>query len=210
MIDSFNYLLKIIVIGDSGVGKTNLLLRYVNHTFQNDLKSTIGVQFFSKLVSIKNEYIKLQLWDTAGQERYRSISTSYYKGSHGVIICFDLTHQESLDNVVKWYQEVKQQADLNIKIILIGNKLDLSEQRVVGTDTAQQVAKQIGAGYIETSALNSQNVDKAFELLIQEIYIQLKQLKQDQQNPQITTENTIMLTDKKKTNTSQKINKQCC
>ncbi|CAD8052434.1 unnamed protein product [Paramecium sonneborni] len=210
MIDSFNYLLKVIVIGDSGVGKTNLLLRFVNHTFQDDLKSTIGVQFFTKVVSMKNEHIKLQLWDTAGQERYRSISTTYYKGSHGVIICFDLTHQDSLDNVVKWYEEVKQQADLNVKIILIGNKLDLSQQRVVGSDTAQQVAKQIGAGYIETSALTSQNVEKAFELLIQEIYMQLKQLKQDQQSHKITTDNSIVLTNKKETSSSQKRNTQCC
>ncbi|KAM3135406.1 Ras- protein yptc6 [Paramecium bursaria] len=185
MTDDYDYLFKIVLIGDSGVGKSNLLLRFTKKQFTTENRPTIGVEFATKQIPIQGHIIKAQLWDTAGQERFRAITNAYYRGAAGAIIVFDVTRAVTLENVEKWFKELNQHADANIVTLLVGNKTDLTEERVVTADSAAQVAEKYGAGYIETSALNSTNVDKAFESILKTIFDQLKKQSENQTpNPQ--------------------------
>ena len=121
---------KIILIGDSGVGKTNILTRFTKNTFNNDNKSTIGVEFGTKIINIQDHIVKLQIWDTAGQERYKSITVAYYKGSKGAFIVYDVSKKQSFDNVIKWYNDIKKNGEKDLSIILIGNKTDIKDREV--------------------------------------------------------------------------------
>ena len=121
------YKFKVVVVGDSGVGKTNLIKRFVTDTFAKDSKATVGVEFMSKTYIINKEIFKIEIWDTAGQERYKSITAAYYKGAKGAMIVYDVTNQNTFDNVNKWCQEIKDKASKNINLMMIGNKTDLKE-----------------------------------------------------------------------------------
>ena len=121
-IDEYDFIFKLIIIGDSGVGKTNLTTRYVKNEFQLGTKATVGVEYGTKKLTIDNMNIKAQIWDTAGQERYKSITNSYYRGCKGVLIVYDISNKESLINIEKWFSESKRYADPNVSIILLGNK----------------------------------------------------------------------------------------
>ena len=138
--NEFDVLFKIILVGDSGVGKTNILNRYTKNEFNFDSKTTIGVEFGSKIFSVRDHSVKIQIWDTAGQERYRSITNAYYKGSKGAIIVFDLTRKETFDHVERWHDDISKSGEKDICIILVGNKCDL-ENRAVSTEDAQEKAK---------------------------------------------------------------------
>ena len=136
----FDILFKLILVGDSGVGKTNILNRYTKDEFSFDSKTTIGVEFGSRIYNIKDHNIKVQIWDTAGQERYRSITNAYYKGSKGAIIVFDVSRRETFDHVERWHEDIVKNGDKDICLILIGNKCDL-ETRDVTTEEAEDKAK---------------------------------------------------------------------
>jgi len=169
MDSEYNYLFKVVLIGDSGVGKSNLMTRYTSDDFSQNSPSTIGVEFMTKTVKCDQRDVKVQIWDTAGQERFRAIARSIYHGAKGAMVVFDITNQQSFDHIPSWLNELRQHVPQNTVIMLIGNKCDLNHQRAVASDVAQKFAQDYGISFLETSALDNTNVDKAFEWLVQAI-----------------------------------------
>ncbi|XP_068647253.1 ras-related protein RABA2a [Aristolochia californica] len=168
--EEYDYLFKVVLIGDSGVGKSNLLSRFTRNEFCLESKSTIGVEFATRTVQVEGKIIKAQIWDTAGQERYRAITSAYYRGALGALIVYDVTKPTTFENVSRWLKELRDHADSNIVIMLIGNKTDLKHLRAVATEDAQSYAEKEGLSFIETSALEAINVEKAFQTILGEIY----------------------------------------
>ena len=208
--EDYDTIFKIVIVGDSGVGKTNLITRYLKNDFKPETKATIGVEFSDKKYIYKNKTIKVQIWDTAGQERYRSLTSMYYKGAKGAIFVYDISSKNSFENIDKWLIEMKKTADENIKIILIGNKCDLIDKREVKEDDGKIKAKDLNAPFMETSALNCINVEKAFNFLIEEIANLEINLDEEFDFEDFKDEknvNNINLNDNEKKN--QK-NKNCC
>jgi len=161
--EEYDFLFKVVLIGDSGVGKSNLLSRFTKNEFIIDAKSTIGVEFATKSITAPSgQVIKAQIWDTAGQERYRAITNAYYRGAVGALLVYDITKYESFQHVEVWLKELRQFADSNIVIMLVGNKSDLKQNREVKKEDAAQYADQHQLAFIETSALDATNVDVAF------------------------------------------------
>ena len=167
--ESYDILLKLVMIGDSGVGKTNILSRYINNEFSSITKVTVGVEFFSTLIKKNNKLIKLQIWDTAGQERYKSITSAYYKGAKGAFVVYDITKMKTFKNLDKWITELKANGNEDIYIILIGNKLDLEKNREVMTNDVKRKAEELKVGYFETSALDGSNIEHAFDVIVEEM-----------------------------------------
>ena len=167
--EEYDLMFKILLLGDSGVGKSSLLLRYTKNEFISDMRSTIGVEFGLKYLTIDNFQLKVQIWDTAGMERYRSITSAYYKGAKGVIVVYDICSQKSFESVDKWIEDFKSKADEDAVILLIGNKNDLGEKREVNKEEAELKAQKNKFAFMETSAKDNNNVQKAFETLFQEI-----------------------------------------
>ncbi|GLT56092.1 hypothetical protein SLA2020_291640 [Shorea laevis] len=168
--EKIDYVFKVVVIGDSAVGKTQILSRFTKNEFCFDSKSTIGVEFQTRTVTIKGKVIKAQIWDTAGQERYRAVTSAYYRGALGAMLVYDITKRQSFDHVARWVEELRAHADNSIVIMLIGNKADLVDLRAVPTEHAVEFAEDQGLFFAETSALSGANVDKAFFILLEEIY----------------------------------------
>jgi Ras-related protein Rab-11A len=168
--DDYDYLFKVVLIGDSGVGKSNLLSRFTRNEFCLESKSTIGVEFATRSIQVDGKTIKAQIWDTAGQERYRAITSAYYRGAVGALLVYDITKQVTYDNVERWLKELRDHADSNIVIMLVGNKSDLKHLRSVQTDDAQGFCEGEGLSFIETSALESTNVELAFQNILAQIY----------------------------------------
>ncbi|KAF2323535.1 hypothetical protein GH714_035952 [Hevea brasiliensis] len=164
-----DYLFKILLIGDSGVGKSCLLLRFADDSYVESYISTIGVDFKIRTVEQDGKTIKLQIWDTAGQERFRTITSSYYRGAHGIIIVFDVTDEESFKNVKTWLKEIDKFATDNVNKLLVGNKCDITSKRVVSKETAKAFAEEIGIPFLETSAKNATNVEDAFMTMAADI-----------------------------------------
>lgn len=169
MNSEYDYLFKLLLIGNSGVGKSCLLLRFSDDTYSNDYISTIGVDFKIKTVELEGKTVKLQIWDTAGQERFRTITSSYYRGSHGIIIVYDITDQESFNGVKMWLQEIDRYATSTVLKLLVGNKSDLTDKRVVEFDVAKEFAEANNMPFLETSALDSTNVEEAFLTMAKQI-----------------------------------------
>ena len=149
-------------MGDSGVGKSCIILRYIEDTFSVNLMNSIGVDFKLKNIEIDNKKIKLQIWDTAGQERFRTITTSYYKGAHAIVIVFDITDKDSFEHVKVWMQDIDKFAKTGVMRILVGNKCDLEHQRAVTKDQGNEMALKYGIKYIETSAKDTINIEELF------------------------------------------------
>ncbi|KAE9620921.1 hypothetical protein Lal_00019932 [Lupinus albus] len=168
--EDIDYMFKVVMIGDSGVGKSQLLNRFAKNEFNMNSKSTIGVEFLTKTVLMDHKVVKAQIWDTAGQERYQAITTAYYRGATGALLAYDITQRPSFDHVGKWLEELQIHADKNIIIMLVGNKSDLSSIREVPTEVAKDFAQKEGLFFIETSALDSNNVESAFFGLLSQIY----------------------------------------
>ena len=168
--EDYEMMIKIILIGDSAVGKTNIMSKYLKGAFQQNSKATVGVEFGSKLFKVDNHNIKAQIWDTAGQEKYKAITGAYYKGSKGAFVVYDITRKDTFDSVDRWINDLKVTADQNINIILIGNKSDLEDKRDVLKEQGEEKAKSFGCAFLETSALNGDNIDKGFELMVNEIF----------------------------------------
>ena len=169
-----DYKLKVVVVGDSGVGKTNLIKRFITNTFSENSKATVGVEFISKSYKINNQVFKIEIWDTAGQERYKSITAAYYKGAKGALIVYDTTQKTSYENINKWMVEIKDKASKDMKLMIIGNKTDLKDSRQVETNEALQKAKDLEAPLMETSAKDGSNVREAFYDLLKEMYREIR------------------------------------
>jgi len=165
----YDYLFKLLLIGDSGVGKSCLLLRFADDTYTDSYISTIGVDFKIRTVELEGKTIKLQIWDTAGQERFRTITSSYYRGAHGIIVVYDVTESDSFNNVRQWLHEIDRYANENVNKLLVGNKSDLTSKKAVDYQTAKAFADEIGIPFLETSAKNATNVEQAFMTMAAEI-----------------------------------------
>ena len=170
MSESSEMIFKIIIIGDSTTGKTNILSRYLNNNFDKNSKATIGVELGSKSFKIKNDTINCQIWDTAGQERYRSVTTAYYKGAVGALVVYDTTNKESFQNVDNWITDLRNYADKKVSVILVGNKNDLENEREVKKEQGEIKSKDYGIAFLETSALTGTNIEIAFKTLVEEVY----------------------------------------
>ncbi|KAL3675101.1 hypothetical protein R1sor_025049 [Riccia sorocarpa] len=168
--DDYDYLFKVVLIGDSGVGKSNLLSRFTRNEFSLESKSTIGVEFATRSINVDSKLIKAQIWDTAGQERYRAITSAYYRGAVGALLVYDITRHVTFENVERWLKELKDHTDSNIVVMLVGNKSDLRHLRAVSTDDGQAFSEKEGLFFMETSALESTNVENAFKQILTQIY----------------------------------------
>ena len=209
--ENYDLIFKIVLIGDSGVGKTNILSRYINNEFSLATQSTVGVEFGSKIIKKNGKVIKLQIWDTAGQERYKSITSAYYKGSKGAFVVYDITRKTTYDNIDKWIGELKTNGSEDVLIMLVGNKSDLEDKREVITEEVEKKAQEQKLAFCETSALNGKNVEYAFENLINEI---LKKVEKDKINEakQLSESKAITLetADKNQNQKDSKKKKKCC
>lgn len=168
----YDYVCKIVLVGESGVGKTNILSRFCRDEFLADSKSTLGVEFATKILKIEDKKIRIQIWDTAGQERYKAITNSYYINAKGALVVFDMTRYSSFENVDKWVAELRNIAGKDIIIILVGNKSDLKNLRAVTKEEALEKAQNLGnLEYFETSALSSTYVQETFNSLTSSITV---------------------------------------
>jgi len=161
--------LKLLIIGDSRVGKTSLLLNYVEKIFPEAHISTLGVEYKEKEIIKDNYIIRLQIWDTAGEERFRSITKSIYRNANGILFVCDITNRESFKNIKNWIKDADN-VDKDIKGIIIGNKIDLDNERVVSVEDLEEIGKKYNMPFIETSAKTGMNVNKCFEVLIDELF----------------------------------------
>ncbi|KAK7339074.1 hypothetical protein VNO77_19717 [Canavalia gladiata] len=164
------YLFKIVLIGDSAVGKSNLLSRFARNEFDSNSKATIGVEFQTQVVDIDGKEVKAQIWDTAGQERFRAVTSAYYRGAVGALVAYDISRRGTFDSIKRWLEELTTQNDSTIARMLVGNKCDLENIREVSTEEGKSLAEAEGLFFMETSALDSTNVQTAFEIVIREIY----------------------------------------
>ncbi|KAJ8449693.1 hypothetical protein Cgig2_001349 [Carnegiea gigantea] len=198
------YLFKIVIIGDSAVGKSNLLSRYARNEFNMHSKATIGVEFQTQSMEIDGKEVKAQIWDTAGQERFRAVTSAYYRGAVGALIVYDITRRTTFDSVGRWLDELNTHSDTTVAKMLVGNKYDLDDIRAVSIEEGKNVAEKHGLFFMETSAKDSTNVKKAFEIIIHEIYrnISRKVLNSDSYKTSLSF-NRVSLVNDEKSNQNQ-------
>jgi len=153
---------KILLIGDSAVGKSSIILRFAEDQFQDTFISTVGVDFKIRDFEIDGETVRLQIWDTAGQERFRTITSSFFRGAHAIVVVYDITKSSSLQNLSKWLEEITRSAPQDVRVVLVGNKCDLENERQVETKEGQEFAKARGLSFYEASAKNATNVREIF------------------------------------------------
>ncbi|KAL0485100.1 Ras-related protein Rab [Acrasis kona] len=166
--ESHDFYVKVVVTGDSGVGKSNLMSQFTNKGFRLDSKSTIGIEFSKKLLKLDNGTVLAHVWDTAGQERFRSLSATFYRGAKGSLLAYDVTSRQTFINCKTWLKEFRDMADPNAITVLIGNKNDLRHLRAVTVEEGKIFAEQNGLLFLETSALENYNVEEAFKTLLVE------------------------------------------
>jgi len=166
---AFDILIKLLLIGDSGVGKSCLLLRFSDDSFTTSFITTIGIDFKIKTIDIDGKRVKLQIWDTAGQERFRTITTAYYRGAMGILLVYDVTDEQSFQNIRNWIRNIEQHAADNVDKILIGNKCDMENAKVVTTSQGQALADEYGIKFFETSAKSNLRVTEAFTAIATDI-----------------------------------------
>jgi len=172
---SYSYLFKYIIIGDTAVGKSCLLLQFTDKRFQPVHDLTIGVEFGARMVTIDGKQIKLQIWDTAGQESFRSITRSYYRGAAGALLVYDITRRDTFNHLTTWLEDARQHSSSNMVIMLIGNKSDLEARRDVKKEEGEAFAREHGLVFMETSAKTAANVEEAFINTAKEIYQKIQE-----------------------------------
>ena len=209
---NFHYLLKYVIIGDSGVGKSNILLQYINGKFNEDFKATVGVEFGAKNIEINGRIYRIQIWDTAGQENFRSIARAYYKNSICACIVYDITNRNSFNSVQSWIDDCTKQTPKSILLLLIGNKNDLNDRREVQYEEGAEFAKKRNMIFLETSAKTGNNIDKIFEKSVKKIDQNIIDNKYDLDNENcgirkgLKTESFVLSVEKAK----EKKKKKCC
>lgn len=172
--DEYDFLFKVVLVGDSGVGKSNILSRFTRNEFNLQSKATIGVEFATRSINVDGKTLKAQIWDTAGQERYRAITSAYYRGAVGALLVYDITKGESFNNLERWLKELRDHADDRIVVLVVGNKCDLKHLREISEEEGTLFAENNSVTTVETSALDATNIDKAFQLLLTGIYEGMK------------------------------------
>lgn len=182
-----DYLIKLLLIGDSGVGKSCLLLRFSDDTFTTSFITTIGIDFKIRTIELDGKRVKLQIWDTAGQERFRTITTAYYRGAMGIILVYDVTDESSFNNIRNWIKNIEQHASDNVNKILVGNKADMDEsKRAVSTARGQALANEYRLKFYETSAKTNMNVEDVFFTIARDIKQRLSEAPSKTEAPTIT------------------------
>ncbi|XP_072027074.1 ras-related protein Rab-10-like isoform X3 [Amphiura filiformis] len=166
---TYDLLFKLLLIGDSGVGKTCILFRFSDDTFNTTFISTIGIDFKIKTVELQGKKIKLQIWDTAGQERFHTITTSYYRGAMGIMLVYDITQEKTFDNIAKWLRNIQEHANEDVEKMLLGNKCDMEDKRMISKERGEAISRENGIKFLETSAKANINVEKAFMTLAEDI-----------------------------------------
>lgn len=159
---TYDLLFKLLLIGDSGVGKTSILFRFSDDAFTPTFISTIGIDFKIKTIELRGKKIKLQIWDTAGQERFHTITTSYYRGAMGIMLVYDITNSKSFDNIQKWLRNIDEHANEDVEKMIVGNKCDMEDRRIIPKERGEAIARENDIRFMETSASSNVNVDKAF------------------------------------------------
>eukprot|EP01023_Acetabularia_acetabulum_P013352 TRINITY_DN1641_c0_g1_i1.p1 TRINITY_DN1641_c0_g1~~TRINITY_DN1641_c0_g1_i1.p1 ORF type:complete len:210 (-),score=18.06 TRINITY_DN1641_c0_g1_i1:216-845(-) len=172
---SYTYLFKYIIIGDTGVGKSCLLLQFTDKRFQPVHDLTIGVEFGARMINLDTKQVKLQIWDTAGQESFRSITRSYYRGAAGALLVYDISRRDTFNHLASWLEDARQHAQPNMTVTLVGNKCDLQHKREVSVEEGQAFAKQHGLLFLETSAKSTVNVEEAFVVTARKIHEKIDQ-----------------------------------
>ena len=205
--ENYEMMFKVVLVGDSSVGKTNIMSKYLKNEFHEDSKATVGVEFGSKQFTIEGHAIKAQIWDTAGQERYKAITSAYYKGAKGAFIVYDITRKNSFDSIDKWVNDLTAAADKKITILVIGNKCDLEDQRQVTKEQGEAKAASLQVAFLETSALSGENLNKAFEMMMNEVYKKChEEMKVEGESQAIQGGQDITLSKGK----AKKTGKKCC
>ncbi|XP_032417597.1 ras-related protein Rab-8B [Xiphophorus hellerii] len=179
MAKSYDYLFKLLLIGDSGVGKTCLLFRFSEDAFNTTFISTIGIDFKIRTVELDGKKIKLQIWDTAGQERFRTITTAYYRGAMGIMLVYDITNEKSFDNIRNWIRNIEEHASADVEKMILGNKCDMNDKRQVSKERGEKLAIDYGIKFLETSAKSSINVEEGFLTLARDIMSRLNRKMND-------------------------------
>ena len=170
MKNDFDCVYKVLLLGDSTVGKTCILLKYTDKVFQDIHMMTIGLDYRLKTMKLKSgKDVKLQIWDTAGQDRFRSITKNFYRGSHGIILIYDVTSIRSFENVKTWVEQIHEEISDKVVIYLVGNKMDMTEERKVSTEEGKKLAEELGLPFTETSAKTGENIEKIFEDIIEDL-----------------------------------------
>ncbi|XP_033645117.1 ras-related protein Rab-10-like isoform X1 [Asterias rubens] len=166
---AFDLILKFLLVGDSEVGKSSIVLRYSDNNYRESFISTIGIDFKIKTVELQGKKIKLQIWDTAGQERFHTITTSYYRGAMGIMLVYDITQEKTFDNIAKWLRNIQEHANEDVEKMLLGNKCDMEDKRMISKERGETIARENGIKFLETSAKANVNVEKAFMTLAEDI-----------------------------------------
>jgi len=182
MAKTYDYLFKLLLIGDSGVGKTCVLFRFSEDAFNATFISTIGIDFKIRTIELDGKKIKLQIWDTAGQERFRTITTAYYRGAMGIMLVYDITNEKSFDNIKNWIRNIEEHASADVEKMILGNKCDMNDRRQVSKERGEQLAIEYGIKFMETSAKASINVEQAFFTLARYIKMNMER-RLESQNP---------------------------
>lgn len=172
--ESHDMRLKLLMVGDTGVGKSCMLLRYSNDSFSPMFITTIGIDFKIKHVDIAGQRVKLQIWDTAGQERFHTITTSYFKGAHGIVLVYDVTDRDTFESISGWLRQIKEEAGEEVNVVLVGNKSDMDAQRVVSMDEGRALGEQYSMQFFETSAKNNVMIDECFLAIASETKARLE------------------------------------
>ena len=171
MSDDQKHVFKVLLLGDSTVGKTCFLMRFTENTFQEIHMSTIGLDYRFKKMTLENQEVAtVQIWDTAGQDRFRAITKNYYKGAHGILLIYDVTNQKSFDNVKNWVGQIRENASEKAIIYIVGNKVDDSTHRVVSKEQGEETAKEFNLKFFEASAKEDINIAPTFQALVNDIY----------------------------------------
>lgn len=195
MAKTYDFLFKLLLIGDSGVGKTCVLFRFSEDAFNSTFISTIGIDFKIRTIELDGKKIKLQIWDTAGQERFRTITTAYYRGAMGIMLVYDITNDKSFENIKNWIRNIEEHASSDVEKMVLGNKCDMEDRRLVSKERGTQLATEYGIKFMETSAKASINVEEAFFTLARDIKLKMDK-KLEQTSPQAAS--TISVTQQNK------------
>ncbi|XP_061577800.1 ras-related protein Rab-8B-like isoform X1 [Cololabis saira] len=193
MAKTYDYLFKLLLIGDSGVGKTCLLFRFSEDSFNTTFISTIGIDFKIRTIELDGKRVKLQIWDTAGQERFRTITTAYYRGAMGIMLVYDICNEKSFDNIKNWIRNIEEHASSDVEKMVLGNKCDMTDRRQVSKDRGEKLAIDYGVKFMETSAKTSLNVEEAFYTMGRDILHNLNSKTTDNSG----TGKPVKITDKK-------------